>query len=1197
MPDVGYYTLPVILSFEGVDKQVNGKLDKAFGDVGKNASTSLAKGASPGLKALETDVNKAAEAYSKMRDKAEDSIGKVRTAEASLAQARNGSNPSRIIAAEEKLATARRNSTRAVNDAKSAYSALEGAQGKLGSGTSDLGGKLSGLESIASKAGTALAGAGVIAAGAATVGIAALAAGVVVAGRALYDLGSEFDDTFDNIRIKTGATGDQLKVLEDQTKRLAPTLALNIGDIGNVVALVKQDLHLLGTESDNVVRAIADAGRLTGEAIDVKGFSKVATVFKIGGKDMVGALNQLFTASQQTQIPINTLMEGLVKAGPELTALKLPLGEAATLMAQLEDSGLAGKQGVTALTAAQTESIKEGKDFNVFLSETIDKIKDFKSDADATEFAGTIFGKNVGDNIATGIRNGTISMEELQRVANGTGDTIAQAANDTDDWAEKWTKFKNSLKVGLEPIGTAVFNSVNTQLGNLSDWVTQHKPEVIEFFTDVGVWAINAAASIGTFAASSLRQLGSFIKGVQPIIVSISNFIDDAADIPGVSALFPGLDNLAAVGKLTAAQLDKVPPLLDKTADGIETVADAARQKAVPWFQALGDQAANNERLVGSLGDKVTAVVGAGGQIVLSANDAEVNAKLDALGLKVQTLPDGTVVVTADTAAGQAIIDAFIKSNSSPSQGGIGKSLGISVSANTSQADADLGALLNKYPWLKPGAPPVQINAPTPPSILNPPPGFPPPPGHHAAGGLFSRMPSSAMIQPATPGLVQWAEPSTKGEAYIPLGGGDRSRQIWAETGKRLGVMKMDQGGITSEVSAVQSIAEQFGLKLTSGRRNEAGSYHNVGEAGDFSNGVRTDQELAFATYMVQNFGSELAELIYDDPRFSSTIKDGKVVGPFGAFYTMAQAGNHTNHVHVAVKPGAAPGLTPGNKQLATNVSGSPGSSVSLPGTTTGTTGTAGTGPNGEAGTFAAPDAKDVREAEEKVTTADQRVAEADAKIKELKADAKDSEKIAAQNDLDNAKREAADARTDLDETKKGKFTAGKPDSGKSGGQGGLGQFGGLGDIAGSFLKETFGFDGSFFPDISNLMPVQFASNLLNAFKGPLQGAVDGKLGIQQPGWQPGMPVNGVENDTGIGTTSSSPFGMPDVQVPGTQKLPDAPHGGTGAAPGPVQNIDQSITYNGPVGSDPEAVRKQNLRLQEQRSLPRITGIPQGVGN
>lgn len=65
------------------------------------------------------------------------------------------------------------------------------------------------------------------------------------------------------------------------------------------------------------------------------------------------------------------------------------------------------------------------------------------------------------------------------------------------------------------------------------------------------------------------------------------------------------------------------------------------------------------------------------------------------------------------------------------------------------------------------------------------------PPTNYAAGGI---LPGSATIQPATPGLVQWAEPSTGGEAFIPLKGGQRSLDIWRQTGHLIGAF--DDGGI-----------------------------------------------------------------------------------------------------------------------------------------------------------------------------------------------------------------------------------------------------------------------------------------------------------------------------------------------------------------------------------------------------------------
>jgi hypothetical protein len=118
--------------------------------------------------------------------------------------------------------------------------------------------------------------------------------------------------------------------------------------------------------------------------------------------------------------------------------------------------------------------------------------------------------------------------------------------------------------------------------------------------------------------------------------------------------------------------------------------------------------------------------------------------------------------------------------------------------------------------------------------------------------------------------------------------------------------------GVSPEILAVEQIARGFGLPMTSGYRDPGGptvagvsaakSYHGTGEAGDFSDGDKTERELQFAAYMYSNYGRGIAELIHDDPRWSHNINDGRDVGPMGQFYTTAQAGYHGDHVHIAIK-------------------------------------------------------------------------------------------------------------------------------------------------------------------------------------------------------------------------------------------------------------------------------------------------------
>ncbi|MBU8819541.1 transglycosylase family protein [Mycolicibacterium goodii] len=239
-------------------------------------------------------------------------------------------------------------------------------------------------------------------------------------------------------------------------------------------------------------------------------------------------------------------------------------------------------------------------------------------------------------------------------------------------------------------------------------------------------------------------------------------------------------------------------------------------------------------------------------------------------------------------------------------------------------------------------------------------------------------------------------------------------------------------------------------------------------------------------------------------------------------------------------------------------------------------------------------------DAQQQIIDADERVAELKKKQAEINEDtlASDEDRAKVAKDLARAEKEAQRAREDagwaledLEEARQGRFKPAK--QAKQDSQQGKGTgLGELGSIAGSFLKETFGIDGSFLPDLSSLMPVQMAGAALNAFAGPIQGLIDGKLGIQQPGWQPGMPVEGLSP-----STSGGVFGVPDA-VPAPPMPEGNAHLGPGQAPGvPAPagpSIDASVTFMGDVGMNPDTVTK-NIARQQDRGVARLTGFPMGL--
>lgn len=139
---------------------------------------------------------------------------------------------------------------------------------------------------------------------------------------------------------------------------------------------------------------------------------------------------------------------------------------------------------------------------------------------------------------------------------------------------------------------------------------------------------------------------------------------------------------------------------------------------------------------------------------------------------------------------------------------------------------------------------------------------------------------------------------------------------------------------------------------------------------------------------------------------------------------------------------------------------------------------------------------------------------------------------------------------------------------------------------------------GDWLPDFTQTPLMRSIAGGLEAFKGPLQGALEGKLGIQQPGWQPGMPVKALTEgggDTTSGGGGGLPlFGLPNIELPPPPEGTAASGVGTGPPPGPVQNIDMSINYNdSTIGEDPAAHAAHNLPTQEKG----IAKLPMFPGN
>ncbi len=451
--------------------------------------------------------------------------------------------------------------------------------GDLGQSIGGVTDMFGGAETGALSFGSALGSAGLLAGGAAIAGIGALATGIAAATRELYDLGSQWDDTFDAIQIKTGATGDVLDSLKDSVKAVGAEVPESIGTIGDIMAGVHQQLDLTGPALEQVTTTLGNLAHM-GQEIDERDLGRVFRGFHVAAEDMVPTLDLLNAFSQQTGIGIDEMLGVLGDSGPQLRQMGMDVDDALSLFTNLNRAGLDPASFAQPLTKALKELADAGvNDAKAGLGQVIteiDRLIDAGQEAKALDFANEVFGGRGGLRVFDAIKNDALTVESLNSQLANTGPTIAQLADDTYDWSEQWDILRNKFEIALEPLASGVFDAVNDQLGKVADWAEQHPDDLIDIFTSAAEGAVLFGQAIAATVEVGIRGFG-LVFDVVSYLQQI--FGDTVATVSGLAGDFLdaiGMDDQAAqlrvVEKVASAWSDAndlISQKIDGAADSV----------------------------------------------------------------------------------------------------------------------------------------------------------------------------------------------------------------------------------------------------------------------------------------------------------------------------------------------------------------------------------------------------------------------------------------------------------------------------------------------------------------------------------------------------------------------------------------------------------------------------------------------------
>jgi len=358
-------------------------------------------------------------------------------------------------------------------------------------------------------------------------GLTAAATAVVAIGGAAFDAAEQVDEAFDKIAVGTGATGDQLAILQDDFKAVFASVPTDANTAAEAITILASRLDVSGEALQNIATPMLEVTRILGGDLtaNAENFTRVIGDWSIPVGEASGSLDQLFVAAQNTGVPLDQLMERVVQYGAPMRNFNFSFEESAALLAAWEAQGVNVEIVMSGMRIAQGKFISQGVDMRAGLEDTIEAILGAASATEGLAIATEVFGAKAAGDMFDTISAGKFDIDAMVESMQNAEGAILETAAATADWPEIWEKFKNSMTLALAPMGDTIraafgdaMNSIVevfgrpdvqaaiTQFANAAavaiGWIAEKIPAVIDgIFAFVNFLQENEGLMIGIFTA------------------------------------------------------------------------------------------------------------------------------------------------------------------------------------------------------------------------------------------------------------------------------------------------------------------------------------------------------------------------------------------------------------------------------------------------------------------------------------------------------------------------------------------------------------------------------------------------------------------------------------------------------------------------------------------------------------------------
>ncbi|OLS02549.1 phage tail tape measure protein [Tissierella creatinophila] len=433
-------------------------------------------------------------------------------------------------------------------------------------------------------------------------------------GTAASKVGSDFQAGMSEVAAISGATGSDLRQLEEKAKEMGATTKFSATESAEALkymAMAGWDTNQMVDGLDGVMMLAAASGENLGSVSDI--VTDALTAFGMEAKDASSFADLLASASSNSNTNVALLGESFKYVAPLFGAMGYSAEDAALALGLMANAGIKGSQAGTSLKTAianlanPTDKMKgamtelgisitdangEMLPFKDVMGELREKFSGLTEEQQA-QYAATIFGKEAMSGMLAIINATDEDYEKLtDSTRNYTGTAKAMAETMEDNLQGGITK----LKSALEGVGIQIFEVLLPHLQSL----VEKLQEAVEWFANLDPATQETIVKIGLVAAAIGPLLligGKLIGGIGSIIGLVSTVSGAiAVATTGAVAATPAIGGLATAFTILSGPVGlAIAGIAAVTAVGVGLYKHLS-QESIPEIQLFGDEVSDSTK-------------------------------------------------------------------------------------------------------------------------------------------------------------------------------------------------------------------------------------------------------------------------------------------------------------------------------------------------------------------------------------------------------------------------------------------------------------------------------------------------------------------------------------------------------------------------------------------------------------------------